>query len=119
MGNFSFTQLLAEYPLNPAWVAVSSEIARTQLLMEFVLGKFQACPFNSDSTQKLNDHAVAELSAEYVARHFFGFSPRQGPANPSGVGVHFFGINCSFECSRDRHCHGTRKCPYTLSSDKL
>ena len=43
-----------------------------------------------------------------------------GPANPSEVGVCFFwGIFCSFESGVGRHCHGTRKCPHRLSSDKL
>ena len=64
----------------------------------------------------------SDTSAEYAARHFGkgrrGF-PRKGPANPSEVGVRFFGICCSFEFSRDRHCHETRKCPHRLSSDKL
>ena len=36
------------------------------------------------------------------------------PANPSEVGVFFFPFFCSFEFSRDRHCHGTRKCPHGL-----
>ena len=38
---------------------------------------------------------------------------------PSEVGDLLFGIFCSFEFSRDRHSHGTRKCPHRLSSDKL
>ena len=51
--------------------------------------------------------------------HFGRFFLRKRPANPSEVGVHFFGIFCSFEFSRDRHCNGTRKCPQRLSTDKL
>ena len=31
----------------------------------------------------------------------------------------FFRFFCSFEFSRERHFHGTGKCPHTLSSDKL
>ena len=62
---------------------------------------------------------IHHWSAEDAALQVRVFLPLEGPANPSQVGVHFFGIFCSFEFSRDRQCHGTRKCPHRLSSDKL
>ena len=48
---------------------------------------------------------IKRLSAEYAA--LFWFFTHQGPATSSEVGVFFFffGIFCSFEFSRDRHCH--------------
>ena len=67
----------------------------------------------------LGSNHFFHCSAKYAALQVRVFLPLLGPANPSEVGVLFFGILCSFEFSRDRHCHGTRKCPHRLSSDKL
>ena len=54
-------------------------------------------------------------TSEYAALQVRVFLPLLA----SEVGVHVFGIFCSFGFSRDRHCHGTGKCPHRLSSDEL
>ena len=46
------------------------------------------------------------------------FCPYWGPLTPQKL-ESFFLFFRSFEFSRDRQCHGTRKCPHRLSSDKL
>ena len=48
-----------------------------------------------------------------------GFTPLGSPPPLRSWSPFFFCIFCSFEFSRDRYCHGTRKCPHRLSSDKL
>ena len=58
-------------------------------------------------------------SAEHAVRHFGRCLPLKTPPPPLKLESIFLGIFCSFEFSRYRHCHGTRKCPHRLSSDKL
>ena len=47
------------------------------------------------------------------------FCPYRGPPTPQKLESFFFRYFCSFEFSRDRQCHGTRKCPHRLSSNEL
>ena len=47
------------------------------------------------------------------------FSPARDPPTPQKLESIFSAFFCSLEFSRDRHCHGTRKCPHRLSSEKL
>ena len=66
-----------------------------------------------------NTSLLALRSEEYAAGYFGRFFPRKGAHQPLRSWSQSFRIFCSFELSRDRHCHGTRKCPHGLSSDKL
>ena len=66
-----------------------------------------------------NTSLLALRSEEYAAGYFGRFFPRKGAHQPLRSWSQSFRIFGSFELSRDRHCHGTRKCPHGLSSDKL
>ena len=68
---------------------------------------------------KSQRHASMTITHRNTLRCKNEFFAPIGARHPSEVGVFFWGICCSFEFSRDRHCHGTGKCPHRLSSDEL
>ena len=50
---------------------------------------------------------------------FREFPPARDPPTPQKLESIFVLVFCSIDFGRDRHCHGTRKCPHRLSCDKL
>ena len=77
----------------------------------------EPAPEDLPMAEASDDDDAPMPSAEYAARQVRGFAPTGGRQPLSWSP--FFCIFCSFDFSRDRQCHGTRKCPHRLPSDKL
>ena len=69
----------------------------------------------------LHDTVSSNIQRNTLRCRLGCFCPYRGPPTPQKLESFFFFsvFFCSFEFSRDRQCHGTRKCPRRLSSDKL
>ena len=52
-------------------------------------------------------------------RHFPGSSPARGPPTPQKLDSDVSAFLCSFEFSRDRHCHGDHVTVHIDSSNEL